>query len=91
MKVILKYVSMFELQGRFSFVKALNKNMIDNMTPLQYLSKHSPSSYTRYARFGRLIKKNADVFALLQALSESRENDKELGILYLDSEVLHAI
>lgn len=41
-------------------------------------------------RFDSLMTKNADVVPLLELLINGQEDGKELEILHLDSEVLHA-
>lgn len=58
------------LQSRVSVAEARMKDTVADMMPSRYISKQSHSSYAPYVGYGRMIKKNSDVFLLLELLNE---------------------
>lgn len=53
-----------------------------------HLSKQSRPWYIRYVRFSRLVKDNAEILQMVESLSESRVNKKELAIMTWSSVVI---
>lgn len=90
MMAVLNYGEMSKVQYGISFIEACIKNIFNDMMPSQYLPKQLRSSYVRYGRFGLLMKKNGDLFPLLESRNNCWKDGKEQVISHLDSEVLHA-
>lgn len=86
---VLNYAAAAELWYGRCVAEGRFKNIVDDMMTSEYPPRQSRLSQVRYVRFGLLMKKNSDVSPLLESLSESEEQSKELRMLYLDNKVLH--
>lgn len=89
-KAVRNYPRVFQLQYGVSSPRDRFKDIVDDTTPSRYIPKQSRSSYVWYVKIGQLMTNMSNIFLLLQSLSESRKDCKELWLGRLDSEVLHA-
>lgn len=87
--VVLNRAGVFEMQRHVSFTEGHIKDSVHDMVQSRSLLKRSGSSYVRCVRFGRLMKRNSDAFALSMSPHDGWGKHKELDTLLHDSGVLH--
>lgn len=90
MESVVNYTEEFELKYGISSAEACIKGLHDDKMPTRYPPLQSYSSYIWYVRLSCLMKKNDEIFPLLEPLDGSPANGEYSGISHLDSVVLYA-
>lgn len=89
MKAILNHDAVVELRYGLSFAEDRIKDVVDNKMTSLFPPKQSRTSYIRYVRFARMMKRNSYILPLLGSESERWEDGKELGASRIVIDVLH--